>query len=512
MNPPPTPQPKESKPSRWKRGCLITGIVFVLLVPAFYWFENYTGRRALEKEVQEYAVLGFPLEEEAVFPVAVPDSENFGVAPLLNVAKWEALTTVLPYRGDSHAPVIRTIPKPGPSPASPAPLVRVEPDMNSIHKTEPVWANIRAFLLTRTTCTPPADETSDVRAVYESLEIHNALFAELTRQFVASSSLTRLKSWHSDTSNRRERLSRLLLLRARAAAVLGKHEESAVLVDVLWKLRSVCLVESNWAGHAVSNDIERSWVHGVRTILRGSIMNDDLLKQLLATSGDGWSPEKELQHSFHGEALSDYNDFKDGREQAFGARRWLGFSDLQEKMLRFGPSGWVERNLATSLRYIRTYVLSPLETGNFRNLPPAMEALDAEIHNKWGLGGMNPSTFLGLNSVHSLNFYHYVFVPCSVRLTLLAIAMERYRLKHSHYPADGTALVPDCIAAVPPDIDGAPLRIVTSPDGATSVLYSIGWNLTDDWHGVLPSTYKEENDWQNADWPLSLPLPPLPPP
>ncbi len=342
MKSPPTPQPKESKPSRWKRGCLITGIVLVLLVPAFYWFENYTGRRALEKVVKEYAVLGFPLEAEAVLPAAVPDAENFGPTPLLDVGKWETLTTLLPYRGDSHAPVIRTIPKPGPSPASPAPLVRVEPDMNSIHKTEPVWAKIRAFLLTRSTCTPAADEPSDVRAVYGALEVYTSLFTELIRQFVASSSLTRLKSWRSDTSNRRERLSRLLLLRARAAAVLGKHEESAVLVDVLWKLRSVCLVESNWAGHAVSNDIERSWVHGVRTILRGSIMNDDLLKQLLAICGDCWSPEKELQHSFHGEALSVYNDFKDGREQAFDSMV-NGFSDLQEKCSALAlPAGWNE--------------------------------------------------------------------------------------------------------------------------------------------------------------------------
>ncbi len=90
--------------------------------------------------------------------------------------------------------------------------------------------------------------------------------------------------------------------------------------------------------------------------------------------------------------------------------------------------------------------------------------------------------------------------------------MERYRLKHGRYPADVSALVPNCIAVIPPDIDGAPLRIATSPDGATSVLYSIGWNLTDDWHGVIPASYKEEDDWQNADWPLSLPLPPLPPP
>ncbi len=61
-------------------------------------------------------------------------------------------------------------------------------------------------------------------------------------------------------------------------------------------------------------------------------------------------------------------------------------------------------------------------------------------------------------------------------------------------------------------MDGNPLRITTSQDGAKSVLYSIGWNLTDDWHGVIPATYKEEEDYENADWLLSLPFPPLPPP
>jgi hypothetical protein len=89
--------------------------------------------------------------------------------------------------------------------------------------------------------------------------------------------------------------------------------------------------------------------------------------------------------------------------------------------------------------------------------------------------------------------------------------MERYRLRHGRYPTDAAALVPDCIAAIPPDIDGAPLQIATSPDGAKSVLYSIGWNLADDWHGVIPATYKEGDDLNNADWPLVLPFPALSP-
>ena len=402
------------------------------LVPGYYWLENWSGRRTLEKEVAEYAESGFRLEADAVLPAVVPDAENFCSTPLLGGAGWATIASLLPYRTDSSAPVLRPIPRVRTSTTSSAPVLAAKAEMHSIQEAVPVWKDIRAFLLTRTTCTPPADEPSDVRAVYDSMEIHRALFAELSaaalrpRAFFPPGPRNRREAWRAARSHRMEGLSRLLLLRARTAAILGQQDEATALAGVLWKLRSACLAESSWGNHAVANEIERFWIRSVRTILRASTLNDNLLKHLLSSCGGDWSPEKELQHSFHGEALSIFDGFNDSREETFEARRWGGFTDFQEKMLRFGPSAWVERNVTTSLRYIRSYVLSPLENGNFRDLPPAMDALDAEMHSKWR--GVSPSTFLGLNRVHSLNFRHYVFVPCSVRLTHLAIAMERYRL------------------------------------------------------------------------------------
>lgn len=60
------------------------------------------------------------------------------------------------------------------------------------------------------------------------------------------------------------------------------------------------------------------------------------------------------------------------------------------------------------------------------------------------------------------------------QLTITAIALRRYRLRHGDYPADLSALAPEFLSAIPRDpVDGQPLRYRRNPDG-TFLLYSIG--------------------------------------
>ena len=534
MSPHTNPQPKETKPSRGKRGCFITGTLVVLMVPVYYWNENYAGPRAVEKMKEEYAAAGFLLEPAAVMPPAIPAEENFGATPLLDgivhpddgspaekaiTEKRKALKQLLPEDFD-YAPSPYTPPsKPGtPLPTAPT----VVADMTSIHSLRPEWKNIRHFLETRVLFNVVADEPSDVRAVYAALEAHRALFAELTAAAKRPhASFTpplrdRIVEWKLNTVSYPEwrPLINLFLLRICSAAAMGLNDEAVALTGVLWKLRSAALAESTLLAHANAAFIGRIWMESTRAILQSPARTDGHLAQLLAQCGSDWSPEKELLHTFQGEAAFLCTAVDSGGAELFrgyGDRHFTGFSRFQENMLRYGPSGWVERNLATGLRETLHYILLPLQQRGFATLPSATECLNV-IHDRVGRDCF-PSSFL--HAMESSAFMARVLVMRAqhVRLTLLAIAMERYRLRHGRYPSDPAALVPDCIAAVPPDIDGAPLRIVTSPDGAKSVLYSIGWNLADDWHGVIPATYKEEDDlWKNADWPLSLPFPPLPPP
>lgn len=65
-------------------------------------------------------------------------------------------------------------------------------------------------------------------------------------------------------------------------------------------------------------------------------------------------------------------------------------------------------------------------------------------------------------------------------ITVTAIALKRYQLKHGNYPASLADLVPQFISSVSRDpIDGRPLRYRLMPD-CSFLLYSIGLNGKDD--------------------------------
>ena len=62
----------------------------------------------------------------------------------------------------------------------------------------------------------------------------------------------------------------------------------------------------------------------------------------------------------------------------------------------------------------------------------------------------------------------------------MAIALERYRLAHGEYPESLDVLAPQFMAKLPHDIiNGQPLHYRRTSDGQF-VLYSVGWNETDD--------------------------------
>jgi hypothetical protein len=72
-------------------------------------------------------------------------------------------------------------------------------------------------------------------------------------------------------------------------------------------------------------------------------------------------------------------------------------------------------------------------------------------------------------------------------MTLCAIALKRYALRHGKFPKSLDALVPEFVSAAPVDwMDGKPLRYRLNADGSF-LLYSVGENLTDDGGDSSPS-------------------------
>jgi hypothetical protein len=87
----------------------------------------------------------------------------------------------------------------------------------------------------------------------------------------------------------------------------------------------------------------------------------------------------------------------------------------------------------------------------------------------------------------------------SVDLAVVACALERYRLAHGEYPETLEPLAPQLLAKIPLDImTGAPL-MYRRTDPGHFVLYSVGWNGTDD-GGAVVLKKSGGADLEKGDW------------
>jgi hypothetical protein len=99
-------------------------------------------------------------------------------------------------------------------------------------------------------------------------------------------------------------------------------------------------------------------------------------------------------------------------------------------------------------------------------------------------------------------------VEAARELTLTAIALKRYQLRHGQYPAQLSALVPEFLPALPRDpADGQPLRYRVKPDGAF-LLYSVGEDGVDNGGDASPADGSDSVGWQKGrdlvwPWPAS---------
>lgn len=92
----------------------------------------------------------------------------------------------------------------------------------------------------------------------------------------------------------------------------------------------------------------------------------------------------------------------------------------------------------------------------------------------------------------------FAIAQTGIALGRVACALERYRLAHGQYPEALEALAPQFIETLPHDvINGQPLHYRRTSNGKF-LLYSVGWNETDDGGRVV---LKNGNvDYSKGDW------------
>ena len=169
------------------------------------------------------------------------------------------------------------------------------------------------------------------------------------------------------------------------------------------------------------------------------------------------------------------------------------FTDLKSYQYDLVPHGWVCQNMALTAR-LQHHLVDGFDLANNLILPRKFKDLaqqtDASIS-----GTAKPFNFLAA-----------IFIPNFTKATqtlahnqtlvneaLIVCALERYHLAHGKYPETLDALVPQFIEKLPHDIIGGQPLIYRRTGDGKFLLYSIGWNETDD--GGITGNNLDQGDW-----------------
>jgi tetratricopeptide (TPR) repeat protein len=174
---------------------------------------------------------------------------------------------------------------------------------------------------------------------------------------------------------------------------------------------------------------------------------------------------------------------------------WDEIRLLPQRALDLAPQGWIYQNMAVFARQIekeRENILDANQNVTPKLTEQATKEIGSALEN-------NRSPFYLLAKVGIPNV-NKAMQSCAYNQTLanqaqIACALERFRLANGEYPETLDALAPQFIETIPHDIiGGEPLHYRRTADGKF-LLYSVGWNETDD--DGTPGTLA---DVENGDW------------
>lgn len=163
-----------------------------------------------------------------------------------------------------------------------------------------------------------------------------------------------------------------------------------------------------------------------------------------------------------------------------------------------GPHGWIYQNMVTIAKFDQK-VIDNIDLANNFVIPKKIDQVQRELEMLEKHSGL--FTYLAAIAIpNNVKAWRVVaFNQTMVNQAQIACAMERYRLVHGEYPITLNVLTPQFIDKLPHDIiGGRPLHYRRTSSGKF-LLYSIGWNETDDEGQVAPMK-DGRPDMEIGDW------------
>ncbi|MHC1768263.1 MAG: hypothetical protein AB9869_28990 [Verrucomicrobiia bacterium] len=451
---------------------LLLAIPAIIALLALVWiFENWRGRRAWEAHKREWEAKGERFDLASFQPKPVPPEQNFAATPFLApLMEFDVQQGQVRWRDPDAVRRIKSVA-----------LGRDAAQwLGSWLKAEFTDLAAAADELDMDADVPPADggDSPPARRILKALERHQPVFAELRQakdrpEAVWTNRIDGITSGGVERFGILKALNQVAVLRALAELEDGRTDEALADVEVALRFSDTLRSEPLLITYLVRAALVRGALLPVWEGLARHRWTDDHLKRLDETLASiRFLHEYEFamrgERAFSVESMAQVRSGKFPGEPASqpGSRRI------------FLPSGMFFQNQVAICRMFQEAILPSVDAANHR-VDPAKSREDAL---KTILPRRMPYNMFAwlLYPAIQKSAQQAALAQCGVDLARTACALERYRLANGSYPESLQALVPRFIDRLPPDlINGEPLKYVRHPD-ATFVLYSVGWNGTDE--------------------------------
>ena len=440
--------------------CLFWSLVHVI--------EDWRGKRAWDAWQRDQIAKGVVYDLAQLQAPPIPDVDNFAKAPVIQAQ----------LSGQMHP---------------------IFPDGFKLEAPKELGANWRTGHAMVLQAWMAANHTSDLAAF---LAPATPRLEELAQAAKRPGSRFDLPKEDSDVSFGLMSLrvaGRALNLRALTALRSGKPEPA--LQDVLTELRlarqvgqeraiiaqTLQLALSGIAMQAVWEGMEsHAWDESQLAQLQDELSKADALTPFLAMGQDDRIAQYRFWSTLSGHPWWD-------RKQPFGENAMTVLGSL------LIPRGWFYQNqLRADQRTAETWIAS-VDLKAHRLYQDRAE----DMATWWSERRSTPYTFFAkrldiAGSLVESQAQRTAERQVAIDEAIIACALERYRLAHKTYPDSLNALVPAYAITIPNDLfTGQPLHYRS--DGDSFLLYSVGWNGTDE--GGAMAMNGKDRDLMKSDWP-----------
>ena len=496
--------PKTKSGWRILRRILIGLAVLATLIAILYAEEDWRGKRAWENYKHEWEAKGEKFDWQVFVPASVPDDQNFFTAPIFT-NMLDGKIVMNPYHSDG-SPDFR-------------------PEKNEVGylggegKTRitnlktwqvsyrnPTNASLaKEFPIAPQPQTPAADVLLALSkfdsAIEELRQASQRPYANVPIPYEEglSASASTLLPYLANL----KRCAQVLQLHAVAELADGQNAKALDDVKLLLYLNNSLRNSPFLISHLVRIAIEAI---GLQPIWEGLAEHKWSDEQLVALDAELGKLDflADYEFAMRGErafAIASFENQRLTREIISGQEN----GSLVTNSLRFMPSAYFYQNELAFARMQQQWLLPLVDTNSRIVLPAALQRAEISVHAEQKHYSPYKVQALMLFPAIGRAVEKIAAIQSSIDLARIACALERYRLAHGQYPETLDALAPQFIGKLPHDIiNGQPLHYRRTDDGKF-LLYSVGWNETDD-GGQVAFKKDGSEDREKGDWVWQYPL------